>query len=105
MPRSILNGTENLIVALNAEGRITTINRKGWQLFGCSEDELTGQFWFSTCLPQPEGMENVYPFFLKLIAGEIEAAEYFENPIVTRSGELRQIAWHDALVRAMNKDG
>ena len=97
--QNYLNTVETIIVVLNTEGRITTVNRKGCQLFGCGEDELIGQFWFSTCLPQPDGMENVYPFFLKLIAGEIEAAEYFENPIVTRSGELRQIAWHNALLR------
>ena len=33
------------------------------------------------------------------MAGELADKEYFENPIVTRSGELRQIAWHNALIR------
>jgi PAS domain S-box-containing protein len=94
-----LDTVEAIIVALNIEGRITTINRKGCQIFGCAEDELIGQFWFSTCLPQPEGMEKVYPVFLKILAGETEFLENFENPIVTRTGELRQIAWHNANLR------
>ncbi len=94
-----LDTVETIIVALNSEGRITTINRKGCQLLGCGEGELIGQFWFSTCLPQPDGIENMYPFFLRMMAGELAATEYFENPIVTRSGELRQIAWHNALLR------
>jgi PAS domain S-box-containing protein len=97
--RGYLDTVETIIVALDSEGRITNINRKGCQLLGCGEDELIGQLWFSTCLPQPDGMTNVHPFFSKLIAGEIEAAEYFENPIVSHSGELRQIAWHNALLR------
>jgi PAS domain S-box-containing protein len=93
-----LDTVETIIVALNAEGKITSINRKGCQLFGCAEDELIGQSWFLTCLPQPDGIENVYPVFLKLIKGEIESVEYFENSIVTRSGELRQIAWHNGVL-------
>lgn len=93
-----LDTVETIIVALNTEGRITRINRKGCQLFGCGEEELLGQLWFSKCLPQPEGMEKVNNAFLKIIAGEIAAVEYFENPIVTRSGELRQIAWHNAVL-------
>jgi PAS domain S-box-containing protein len=94
-----LDTVEAIIVALNADGRITLINQKGCRLFGCGEDELIGQHWFSTCLPQPDGMESVYPVFLKLIAGEEKAVEYFENPIITKKGELRQIAWHNKLLR------
>ncbi len=93
-----LDTVETIIVALNIEGKITSINRKGCLLFGYREDELIGRSWFLTCLPQPEGEENVYPVFLKLIEGEIEPVEYFENSIVTRSGELRQIAWHNGLL-------
>jgi PAS domain S-box-containing protein len=82
------------------EGNITTINRKGCQVLGFEEGELLGQNWFSTCLPQPEGMERVYPFFLRLIAGELELLlEYQENPLVTRSGEVRHIVWHNSLLR------
>ncbi|MBI5195643.1 MAG: PAS domain S-box protein [Nitrospirae bacterium] len=94
-----LDTVEAIIVALDYNGRITLINRKGCRLFGYSEDELIGQDWFSVCLPQPDGMENVYPVFLKIIAGDIEAVEYFENPIITRSGELRQMAWHNTPLR------
>jgi len=97
--RDYLDTVETIIVALNREGKISTINRKGCQLLGYGEDELIGQSWFSTCLPQPDGMEKVFPFFLGLLRGEMEVAEYFTNPIITRSGELRQIAWHSALLR------
>ncbi|MHC4215553.1 MAG: transporter substrate-binding domain-containing protein, partial [Planctomycetota bacterium] len=94
-----LDTVEAIIVALDREGRVTLINQKGCRLLGYGEDELIGQHWFSTCLPQPDGMEIVYPAFLKLIDGEIEAAEYFENSIISRKGELRQIAWHNGLIR------
>ncbi len=93
-----LDTVQAVIVALDAEGRISSINKKGCQLFGCSEQELIGQPWFDVCLPQPEGKEEVFPYFLKLMSGEVEAVAYFENPIITRDGELRQIAWHNALL-------
>ncbi len=94
-----LNLVETMIVALDAEGRITAINRKGCQLLGWAEEELVGQFWFSFCLPQPDGMDELLPIFRTLMAGEMEGAEYFENAILTRSGESRLIAWHNALLR------
>jgi PAS domain S-box-containing protein/putative nucleotidyltransferase with HDIG domain len=99
LAQNYLDTVQTIIVALDIEGRITTINRKGCRLFGFTEDELRGQLWFSTCLPQPDGLEKVYPVFLKLISGELEAVEYFENAVVTRSGEIRQIAWHNSLLR------
>ena len=33
------------------------------------------------------------------MAGDIPPVEYFENPAVTKSGEERTIAWHNALLR------
>ncbi len=101
--QKILNTVEAIIVLLDREGRVSMINPKGCRLLGYSEQEIKGQHWFSKFLPQPDGMENVYPFFLKLIAGEIEAAEYFENPIITKNKEIRQIAWHNSLLH--DEDG
>ena len=35
--------------------------------------------------------------------GDIEPVEYYENPVLTKSGEERQIAWHNSLLK--NEDG
>ena len=32
------------------------------------------------------------------MAGEVEPVEYYENPVVTQSGEERLIAWHNSLL-------
>ena len=98
-----LDTVEAIILALDAEGTITLVNRKGCQILGQSEAELLGKSWFATCAPQPEGMEESLPFFRKMIAGEITTAEYMESVIVTKTGERRHIAWHDTLLR--DKDG
>ena len=93
-----LDTVEAIIVALDTEGRVTLLNRKGCDLLGYEEGELVGQMWFEKCLPQPEGMKTVYPFFQRLVSGELAAAEYFENPALSREGERIEIAWHNALL-------
>lgn len=94
--QNYLDMVETIILALDLEGKITLINRKGCRLLGYQENELLGQNWFNTCLPQPK---LVYPFFLELTSENRESMEYFENAVITRSGELRQIAWHNSVLR------
>ncbi len=96
--QSYLDTVNTIIIALNQEGKITTFNKKACRVFGYPEEDCIGQFWFSSYLPQPQGMAELYPVFLKTMAGGL-AVEYAENPIVTRSGEVRDIAWHIALLR------
>lgn len=101
--QSYLDTVEATIVVLDREGRVSHINRKGCELLGWQESELIGHSWFERCLPQPMGYEEVYPYFRKLMAGELDAVEYFENEVLTQSGAKRHVAWHNALLR--NADG
>jgi PAS domain S-box-containing protein len=87
-----------MLVAIDAEGKITLINRKGCEILGCEEDKILGQNWFDSCLPS-EINDSVKSVFDQLIAGEVEPVEYYENPVVTKSGEERLIAWHNTVLR------
>ncbi len=93
-----LDTMQTLMVALDAEGRITMINRKSRELLGYSEQELLGRNWFETCMPQPLGMAEIYPEFRQYIDGALCPAEYFETRLQCRDGTLRLIAWHNALL-------
>jgi PAS domain S-box-containing protein len=86
-----------MFVTLNKEGEIILINRKGCQILGYEEKELLGRDWFDTCLPLEES-DSVKKIFNKLMAGEMTPVEYYENPVVTRSGEKRIIAWHNTVL-------
>ncbi|OGS93010.1 MAG: hypothetical protein A2061_04290 [Gallionellales bacterium GWA2_59_43] len=88
-----LDTVQVLIVALDSTGNIIMINRSAQRLLGYAEGELLGRNWFSTCLPQPEGYELVYPVFLQLMTGNLESAERFENSVLCRDGRQRLIAW------------
>jgi PAS domain S-box-containing protein len=87
-----------IMVALDEKGRIKLINREGCTLLGHEEAKLIGQNWFDKCLP-PASRVDVWDSFMKLIAGDIEAVEYYENPVLTKAGEERLIAWHNTLLR------
>jgi diguanylate cyclase (GGDEF)-like protein/PAS domain S-box-containing protein len=41
--------------------------------------------------------------FRKSLANDLAGSEYHENPIITRTGEIRMIAWHNSCIR--NRDG
>jgi diguanylate cyclase (GGDEF)-like protein/PAS domain S-box-containing protein len=93
--RNILQTAEAIIVALDSSGRITLINRKGCELLGYSEAELIGRDWFTTCLPLAQG-DAARSVFSKVMSADMAGFEYYENPILTRSGEERLIAWHNS---------
>jgi PAS domain S-box-containing protein len=97
--RYYLDTVQSVIVALDCAGRITLINRKGRETLGYGEAELLGRNWFETCLPRGEGIDLIYPIFRRVMRGEEESFEYFENSILCRDGRLRLIAWHNARLK------
>jgi len=98
-----LETTQTIMVVLDETGTITMINRAGCDLLGYAQEELLGQSWFNTCLPKPEGMENIYPVFLKIMAGHLEGLEYVENNVLCKDGSKRLVAWHNAYFDAQGK--
>ena len=96
-----LDTVEAIMVALDTNGCITLINRKGCKLLGYEEQELLGKNWFETFLP-PEDKESVAQVFQKLMLGNTQLVEYYENPITIRNGDERIIAWHNNILRDDN---
>jgi len=96
-----LDTVEAIIVALDTNGRITLLNRKGCEVLGYDEKELLGKNWFESFLP-PKQRKRVKQVFREIIKGNIDQVEYYENPITTRNGEERIIAWHNKILRDAN---
>jgi PAS domain S-box-containing protein len=87
-----------MFATLDKDGIITLINKKGGAILGYDPSELIGQDWFSTCLPQRMS-QDVREVFARLINGEIELVEYYENHVMHRDGSERLIAFHNTVVR------
>jgi len=86
-----------ILVAIAAEQTVTLINRKGCELLGCAEEEIIGKNWFDNFLPEQD-RAPLKKLFASLISGNLEGRESAENCIITRSGKVHMILWHNSLL-------
>ena len=93
-----LNVAAELIMSLDIEGNIILLNDNGHKLLGYKQGELIGKNWFKTCLPQ-EISNSVLKVFEKLMNGDIENSENYENSVKTRIGEIKTILWHNTILK------
>ncbi len=87
-----------IILVIDADQTVSLLNRRGCQVLGCGETQVVGKNWFDHFIPERH-REQVRNIFEQLMTGEIEAVEYFENPIVRRDGEERMIAWYNTILK------
>lgn len=87
-----------IMVVINADQTVALINKKGCEVLGVQCGEIIGKKWFDTFIPERLRAE-VKRVFSKLIIGELGPVEYFENPVLTKNGEERLIAWHNAIIK------
>ncbi|MFH1674613.1 MAG: PAS domain S-box protein [Pseudomonadota bacterium] len=87
-----------MLIAVDAGQKVTLINKKGCEILGYDEKEIIGKNWFDNFLPK-EMKNDVSRVFRQLMDGEIELVEYFENPVLTKNGDERLIAWHNTLLK------
>lgn len=93
-----LSIAEVIIVAINTNANVTLINRKGCQLLGRDEKDIIGENWFKICLPSEE-YKTTFAVFNNIISGKIKSLEYYENNIISKTGEKRLIAWHNTILK------
>jgi two-component system sensor kinase FixL len=96
--QAYLDLAEVMLLALDSNGTISLVNRKGCEILGWPEDELVGRNWFTTCLP-PELCPEVQSMFDRFFTGTASPAHYAEHEVVTRSGERKLIAWRNVVLR------
>jgi len=96
--RVYLNLAGVIFVAMDAAGTVTLVNQKACEVLGYTKEQIIGRNWFDTCLP-PRLKETVKDVARQVLSGDIEPVEYYENPVLTRSGAERIIAWHNTTLR------
>ena len=84
-----------MFVVLNPDGIVDLVNKKACEILGYDAREIIGQNWFDNFLPG-RLRESVRDVFRKIMAGEVEPVEYYENPVLTSTGGERIIFWHNA---------
>jgi PAS domain S-box-containing protein len=90
-----LDTADVILLALDRDGRVTLINRKGCDLLGWTEHELVGRDFLAICLPARK-KDALGEKFRHVIDGDLSV---FEAPMLTRSGGERLIEWRSTLQR------
>lgn len=96
--RGYLDVADVMLLVLDAEGRIETINRKGAEILGyAGPAELIDKDWFDTAIP-PRRRADTRALFSAMISGAVAAGTTYENEIVRSDGSERLIAWRNSLL-------
>ncbi|MCC6398816.1 MAG: PAS domain S-box protein, partial [Bacteroidetes bacterium] len=94
--REMLEKINLIAITLDTKGRLTFCNDYLLQLTGWSRQEISGVDWFATFVP--ESSAEIHRLFVEsTVAGGIPL--HYENPIKTRTGNLRVIRWNNIMMR------
>lgn len=88
-----------MLLVLNREGTVTSINKKGCDILGYPESEIIGKNWFKHFIPN-EIQDNLLAKFKNMIKEGHDKTEQHENNIVNKAGEHRLIEWTNRLLNA-----
>ncbi len=92
---------EVILLVIDDEQHVTMINRKGCEILGYESHEIIGTNWFENYLPE-RYQGQIYEYWDQLKLGIAEGLTSFENPVITRGGEERLIAWNNTILRDMD---
>lgn len=94
--QNYLDIVEVMVLVLDLEYKIQVINRRGCEIIGYSAEEAIGKNFIELFIPERicDQIKNVAESMMA-----DSGYEYNENPIVTKSGDERLIAWRNRLLR------
>ncbi|MFP4500458.1 MAG: PAS domain S-box protein [Candidatus Hydrogenedentota bacterium] len=96
--RETLENMQLAAVQLDIAGRVTYCNKYLLGVTGYTWSEVMGGAWIDLFLP-PEWRDTIQGTFFRGEVGEAHLTTHYENPILTRNGELRHFLWSNTLVR------
>ena len=94
--REMLENVELIAMTLDVNGAVTFCNDYLLALTGWKRQEAIGADWFANFAPDRVGLTRE-KFFEAIKTGKMPS--HHENPIRTRSGETREIAWNNTILR------
>jgi diguanylate cyclase (GGDEF)-like protein/PAS domain S-box-containing protein len=98
---AVMGSPSTLVLVVEPTGRIAGVNTAVEALSGWGEADLLGKEWFNVFLPA-EDVETSRALFLAAVReepGVPRLRRHVDSRWVTRSGEVRDIAWSTTIVR------
>ncbi len=90
-----------MLLGLDSNGIVLLINKKGCEVLGYEENEVLNKNWFENFVPKRQ-IREIKGIAKNLFAGNVDAVEFVEKEIVTKSGKEKLIAWHNSLLKDEN---
>jgi len=93
-----------IVVVLDLRGNVRFINGFGCSLLEYDSNEIIGRNWFDNFIPSRirRELKEVFSRIISTRDG-VKKYHYYENPVLTKSGRERVIAWNNILIES--KDG
>ncbi|MEO9485217.1 MAG: PAS domain-containing sensor histidine kinase [Ekhidna sp.] len=93
--RQYFDIAEVILLALNQQGEIIDINKKGCEVLEYTTDELIGKNWFEISVEKRKELQKV---FLGVLS-EAEQFKAYNNHIITKTGQKKLIHWQNTVVK------
>lgn len=81
-----------MLLILNKDGSVSGINKKGCEILEYPSEDILGKNWFENFI-SPDISTEINERFKNLMNGG-KPSGFYENPVVTRNGILKDILWH-----------
>gem|GEM_PF-2106621 len=96
--RLYLNTADVLMLALDREGNVTMLNRKGQELLALGEENIINKSWFDLGFLPKNIEENYRKVFSTIINQQMDLSSKVEHPLISRKGESINLLWRNALL-------
>lgn len=87
-----------MVIIIDKKGKVALINKKGCEILGCEKENIIGKDWFLNFLPR-DIQKITKSTFKKIMIGQTEGVEFYENPVVNKQGQERLISWHNTVLK------
>jgi two-component system sensor kinase FixL len=92
-----LEAAQTILVALDPQGRVTLVNRKGCEMLGCDEPALRGADWFESVVPDTD-RQRAREDFASYLGRRPYQPHHVQYPVRSREGTVRTIDWRCVVV-------
>jgi len=97
--RNILVNTPQIGIALNPQAEIVFANAHFLGMTGWEKNQVIGQNWFDMFIPENVREEVRQVFHTVMGQKDTLGLSTYENLIVTKSGELRNVSWSNVITK------
>lgn len=99
--KTYLDLAKVIMIAIDTEGVVTYINKRGCETLKFEKEDIIGKNWFDNFIPGDRA-EEIRNYSRQIFKNKEEKIQYKENEVVNGDGEKRLIAWYNILLTDEN---